>query len=158
MAKTILTCTDCFGALTVNGVLLNTTWVCAYDLAPLLDDAELRGSDRLIPHSAGVVAYPRRRTVTRIDLPFWVAGTPRFDGVPQTDTVMGLITNIEYLRVSLGVASQSGDGTVTASWLRGDGTTRTADAHVITPLRIRPQNREVALGVLTLSLPDGQFA
>ena len=157
MSKTVLRCTSCFGSLTVNGILLNTTWVCAYDLAPLLDDAELRGSDRLIPHAAGVVPYPRRRTVTRIDLPLWIAATPRFDGTPQSDLAMGMVTNIEYLRASLGVASQTGDGTVVASWSRPDGTARTADAHVITPLRVRPQNREVALAVLTLSLPDGRF-
>ena len=156
-ALTILRCDDCFGALTVNGVLLNDDWVCAYDLAPLLDDADLRGGDRLIPHATGVVAYARRRTVPRIDLPLWIAGPPRWDGVPQSDTPMGLVTNVEYLRVNLGIASQAGDGTVVASWARPDGTTRTAAVHVISPLRVRPRNREFAQAVLTLSLPNGRF-
>ena len=158
MTKTVLRCESCFGSLTVNGILLNTsTWICAYDLAPLLDDAEVRGGDRLIPHSAGVVPYPRRRTVTRIALPLWIAGAFRWDGVAQSDTVMGMIINVEYLRANLGIAKQTGDGTVVASWARPDGTTRTADAHVVPPLRVRPQNRQVTFAVLSLSLPDGRF-
>ena len=155
---TILKCPDCFGTLTVNGLALNADWVCAYDLAPLLDDGEVRGSDRLIPHATGAVGYPRRRTVTRVDIPLWISGLVRWDGVPQADHAMALIGNVEYLRTNIGIAKQTGDGTVTASWTRPDGTVRTAAAHVIPPLRVRPQNRDVALAVLTLSLLQGRFS
>ena len=157
-----LNCSTCFGSLTVNSVLLNGPAWCAYDLTVLFDEADLRGSDRLIPSLAGVVANRRRRTVTRKDIPLAITGLYDRLGVRQADRAMSLIANIEYLKDNLGFASTSGGGTVTASWLRSDGTTRTASVHVLS-LRhalLAPNATRaiyVSNAVLSLSLPAGRF-
>lgn len=158
-----LSCSTCFGTLTVNSVLLNGPAWCAYDLTTLLDEADLRGSDRLIPSLAGVVANKRRRTVTRKDFPVAITGLYNRLGVRQTDRAMGLIANIEYLKDNLGFASTGTGGTVTASWLRSDGTTRSASVHVLSLKHaLLPANKKrgiyVSNAVLSLSIPAGRFA
>ena len=157
-----INCSDCFGTLTVNGVLLNGPAWCAYDLRSLWDEADLRGSDRLIPSTSGVIAYKRRRTVTRKDFPLAVTGLYDRLGVRQTDRAMSLTANIEYLKENLGIASTGTGGTVTATWTRSDATTRSAAVHVMS-LRVgaiaanSTRGVYVANAVLSISIPAGRF-
>ena len=151
-----LNCNDCYGTLTINGVLLNNDAWCAYDFTSLFDEADLRGSDRLIPALAGTIAYKRRRTVTRKDFPVAITGLYSRLGVRQTDRAMGLIANIEYLKENLGFASTTAGGTVTATWTRPDAPTRPA---LVPPHSLKHQllPQYVAQAVLSVSIPAGRF-
>ena len=162
MERGELNCADCFGTLVVHNANLHNGWAwCAYDLTALLDEAEIRGGDRLIPHTTGTLARRRRRTVTRKDFPVVITGLYSPSGVRQTDTAMGLIQNVEILKASLGIgedAPAGTAGTVTATWTRADATVRTAAVHVIALRHTLPAVRpHIAQAVLSLSLPNGRF-
>lgn len=124
-----------YGTAVLNGINLHQRWVCCYDLSPLLDDFDVRGSDQQISHVQGVRGYPRRRTATRKELPFLITGWVSY-GAPSglaTNRPATLIENIEYLRANIGIGEQDGDGTVLLVWTRPGGSVRQAEVHVSMP-------------------------
>lgn len=153
-----------FGTLTVNGLAMFTGCWFIGDMSAILDDAELRGSDRLIPMAPGTLARPRRRTVTRKDFPMYVTGHYNQAGqvVGETEAVWksNLITNLRALKSGLGIgedAPSSIYGTVEVEWTEPSGSIQTKDAHVLSPMKVQTKPGAVAVAVLSLSFPSGVF-
>lgn len=153
-----------FGTLSVNGLSMFTGCWFIGDMSPILDDAELRGSDRLIPMAPGTLARPRRRTVTRKDFPLFITG--KFNqagdivGADDTAWKAGLITNIRALKDGLGIGEDapfSIYGTVEVQWTEPSGSIQTKDAHVLSPMKVQTKPGAVAVAVLSLSFPSGVF-
>lgn len=152
----------CTGTLTIGGVLLNTSRWDIPDLSPLWIEAAQRGRDRIIPGSAGVLAYRRRLDVTTHALRILISGDVDEAGAPVADAMIGLEQNVADLRTTVVDPTNVGDGTRAATLVLPSGATMTADVHV-TGLRVsstRGANRKHALmvGALQVSIPAGRFA
>lgn len=143
--------------LEVNGVPLSTAAWRITDLSPLFDAPAVRGDDLLIPYRVGLKPKPRRVTARRIALPISVFGDYDADGNHNADGRIGLAANLDYLIGNLGFGLEAGDGTVPAVWHRPDGSTKTADVHVIGPLEVVPLGPIAVRGVLDLNVPAGRF-
>lgn len=117
--------------LEINGIPLATpAWECP-DLSPLLDDPQLRGADGILPYVNGGVPYRRRINPTVYTLALDVFGDQDHEGDPYDDAFEGLLTNFDYLKANLGLASETGDGTVGAIFHRGDLDQLTAEVHFL---------------------------
>ena len=125
------------------------------NLAPLLDGSEVRGSNRLIPGAAGVVAYPRRVTETRVLLPIEIRGYEDPEGDAYDDPFEGLEANLALLVDSL--ITPGVDATRDAVLYLPSGGTRTGPVQIVAPLGLRTAGRYVLTGVLDLLLPEGQL-
>jgi hypothetical protein len=150
-----------YGTLTINGYSLFQPHVTISDPVALLDLAELRGADRLVPHAVGTLARRRRRTVTRKDFPIAMTGWCDLAGVKvaASQRHMQLITNRETVAAALGIGEDAPAGvagTVTAVWTRPDGSTKSGPVHVLTPWRLELHGF-VVTGVLSLSIPAGRL-
>lgn len=144
------------GTLTVNGVLLHRSCIQAQDLSMLVDGADMRGADILVPGAVGVLAEPRRETVTRRDVPFWLIGA--FDwstGVELVDKRQGVIDNFDAMYSSVGVGLQTGDGTVTCVLTEAGGGTRSASVTIVNCRRGTTRAGWWTPVVLSLSVPGG---
>lgn len=143
--------------LVINSVdlLIEGAWRIK-DHTPLKEPADQRGSDRPLPGEEGVLPQRRRRhvTVKRVDI--WIFGEKNYGGSAYPDELDGLQQNIDYLIANVVDPPGTGDGTRAATWHLPSGATKTASVHVLglTLERFAPN---VALGTLTLSLPDGRF-
>lgn len=154
-----------FGTMTVNGLSMFTGCWFVGDMSAVLDDAEIRGSDRLIPMTPGVLARRRRRTVTRKDFPMFITGkynqAGALNGTTDTSWKNGLVTNIRALRVGLGIAEDAPvgvAGTVDVVWTDPFGYAQTKPAHVLSPLKIATKPGALAVAVLSLEFPLGVFS
>lgn len=151
------------GTLTIAGLALNGPAWDIPDLTPLWISGEIRGSDRTIPGTAGVLAYPRRRTVTEVDLDMLITGDVSAVGAAYDDAVAGLATNLEVLRATIVEPVTTGDGTRSASLtVPGETFARTGDVHVLGldlgPLIARFHERALIRATLSLSIPAGRLA
>ena len=147
----------CTGSLSIDGVSLNCP---AWDLPDLTDlwlPGAVRGDDRLLPGVVGVKAYKRRVTITQHSLPFLIVGDVDRLGNTYSDPWVGLQTNLAYLRTNVADPTNLTDGTRTGTLTMPDGTTRTADLHVLGIVK-----GQVLAGrmraTLELSIPGGVFA
>lgn len=153
-----------FGSLTVNGQSMFTSAWCISDMSAILDDAVLRGLDRLVPSAVGVLPQRRRRTVTRKDFPMFITG--RFNsagieyGPDKTDWERGLVTNCLALLAALGIGEDAPAGvagTVNAVWALPGGGSKSAAVHVLSPFKL-VNHLYLAQGVLSLEIPAGKFS
>lgn len=144
--------------LTVNGVDLATAAYWITNLEPeMLRGPTLRGSDTVIPHATGVYANRRRVTAKVLQFQMIVTGDFTNTGSAASDWRAQILTNVEYLTANLGLAYATGDGTVTATWHRYGGSTKTASVHVQSFETSDLVKRHVA-AVLELSVPSGAFS
>ena len=150
--------------LTVNGVVLATPAWDAVTYAPLWDIPGSRGSNIVIPYARGRTAKRRWFDELVVQLPLIIKGERDQDNNVNADTRAGLLTNVEYLQNNLGfaIAGGSGTGTVTASWVRPNGTTKTAPVQPIPPLTLADlggpgQTRNAMTATLELVFPTGQW-
>jgi len=153
-----------YGTLTVNSASCFTSGWCIYDMSAVMDDAELRGANRLLPHASGTLARRRRRTLTRKNFP--MAFTGLYDAsnhriASRSARPQQLIDNFAAFRAAIGIAEDAPAGvagTVTAVWTQPSGATKSATVHVISPFQWQLKLSPVATAVLVLELPDGRFA
>jgi len=142
--------------LSIGSVPLSTPAWEILDLSPLWDMSDVRGQDRLIPGEDGVVAYPRRPTVSLRSLPLIIFGSGDPEGASVTNQRRQLFDNIEEL-IDTVFASPGGDGTRTATLhLPGSGTL-TGPVHVLGPLSLSPVSALTVRAVLDLSIPAGRL-
>jgi len=124
-------------------------------------DFDVRGEDRTLPSVTGVIAYPRRMTVTRVDFRLLVVGDVDQAGAPTADSVVGLQDNIEYIRASIVAPVVTPTGTRAAILTMPSGATRSAAIHV---LGVVTQSYGIAecgsiwIGTLQVSIPGGRFS
>lgn len=169
---------DCEGVLTVGSTTVPETasismnraaWAVVGDdtgtggLLPLWITTEQRGQDRVLPGTAGVIAYRRRETVTRHDLRILVVGDVDQDGTAVADHAQGLAANLAYLEANVIQPAYSVnqiDGTRAATLTIPGLTTRTADIHILGLVTQRYRlNSTGSLfeGTLQISIPAGRF-
>lgn len=145
------------GSLEINGVLMHTPAWTIVDVTQLWMGANIRGGDRLLPSTPGVIPYRRRMTVTRHSLPMVIVGYVDQAGTPYNDPWEGLETNIDYLRAWIVDPTNVGDGTLPATLTMPSGGTRTADIHVL-GLSLGIVSRARMRATLDISIPEGVFA
>jgi hypothetical protein len=127
------------------------------DLSPLLDNAQVRGSDRILPSVDGVLAYRRRPTATVVTLPLDVVGLVDWDGNTVADPFAQLNIHMDYLRTNLGFASATGDGTVPAILHRGSVDPMVGDVHFLGFKGSRTMGAGLLRTTFDLSIPAGQL-
>jgi hypothetical protein len=145
------------GSLEINGVPLHTPAWTVIDVTRLWMGADIRGQDRILPTTPGVIPYRRRMTVTRYSLPMVIIGHVDMSGTPNTDIWEGLEYNIDFLRAWIVDPTNAGDGTLPASLTMPSGLVRTADVHVL-GLNLGIVSRARMRATLEISLPQGVFA
>lgn len=158
---------DCEGTLTIDSISMNRpAWAIIGDgngaggLLQLITTVEQRGANRLLPTASGVIAYPRRVTVTAFELRILVAGDVDLNGAPVADAQQGLAVNLAYLYTNVVAPVVSATGTRAATLTIPGLTARTANIHV-TGLR----QAEYHLGIsdsiwegrLAIEIPAGRF-
>lgn len=159
------------GTLTISGISMNPAngaWGVFGDrrgeggLVKLWADFDVRGGDRLLPGVTGVIAYPRRMTVTRKDLSLWIVGDVIGQtGVAAPDSKVGLATNVEYIRANILAPVVSSTGTRAASITVPGFPDRTADIHVLGMVTQEYMMLECGAALratLQISIPGGRFA
>lgn len=152
-----LNCDQCDGDLIVAGIDLRTEAWCVLDLSDLWMPADVRGGDRLLPGATGVIAFRRRRTVTRHSLPMVITGEVNRNGVENADVWIGLQENIAYLRTNLIDPLTTGNGLRSAVLIMPDSTSRSANVHMLGLKRGRVLEGRM-LATLEMSIPAGVFA
>ncbi len=146
------------GGLTIGGISLTTTWCKVLNLVDLWMPADQRGDDRIVPFYAGVLAQPRRDTVTRRSLRLVVAGDVTYTGATTGDAFERLQINVDYLRANIVAPTGVSDGTRTAVLTMPDGTTRTEAVHVTgMELGRYAEDARWLLATLDLSIPSGRI-
>jgi hypothetical protein len=163
------------GSLTIDAVSMNPAsgaWGVVGDgrVGGLLDlwaAFDVRGQDRTLPGATGVIAYPRRMTVTRKDLRLLVVGDVDSVGAPVADAVEGLEANLEVIRSTVLAPVVSSTGTRAAVLTMPSGATRTADIHVLGLVTQQYMLSSVVdgcsqgaifIGTLQISIPSGRFS
>lgn len=148
------------GRLTISGTVMHGPAWHVVDLTELLTGPELRGTDRLLPGVAGVVANRRRPTVTKVALPMVVAGDCNQAGEPYTDVAgpddwRGLRRNIAALRAA--VVNPPAGITRTAVVTFPEGGSISGQIHVE---RLQPGKRlgGIMLAVLDITIPAGALS
>ena len=144
------------GALEINGVSMHTPAWTVIDTTVLWMGADVRGQDRILPTTPGVIPYRRRMTVTRHSLPMVIVGYVDDAGVAYPDPMEGLETNIDYLRGWIVDPTNAGDGTLPATLTMPSGAVRTADIHVL-GLTLGQVSRARLRATLDISIPTGVF-
>lgn len=127
-------------------------WRCQ-NLYELWAPAQTRGEDLIIPGAAGVVANPRRKTVTKRSLAIAVFGSEDWEGDPYSDERVGLEANWFHLST---VWSPGGDERPVVLHLPS-GATRSGSAHIE---RFEPVGRAPGwiAATLDLSLALGELS
>lgn len=157
MSTSILCPAPPSGSLEINGVSMHTYAWTVIDVTTLWMGADIRGQDRLLPTTPGVIPYRRRMTVTRYSLPMVIVGYVDQYNVPYADPWEGLETNIDFLRAWVVDPTNVGDGTVQADLTMPSGTVRSADVHVL-GLALGQVSRARMRATLEISVPEGVFA
>jgi hypothetical protein len=152
-------CDPCYGHLVINGVNLHNphgAWGIL-DPSAVAGTGNFRGGNVEIPQGDDL-PFPRDHATTQYDLPLAVAGdVDHATGATNDDPYQGVLDNLAFLKANLGFADQSGDGTVSASWVQPDGTTITT---TVTMLPFQPQLLAGghATGTLSFEVAAGEFA
>jgi hypothetical protein len=147
------------GSLTINSVNLSITgltrawWIT--DLSPLWFPPDVRGSNVIIPGTAGRRAYTRRVDETVYDLPMVISHQYDRTNGSYADPSNGLQTNVAYLYTNV-VAPTIGT-TVAATLTLPSGATQTADVQCELAVSDHHGN-SASRAVLTLIVPAGRFA
>lgn len=159
------------GTLTIGGIIMNRPAFAIMGdengeggLLDLIVVADQRGQDRVIPGSAGVLAFRRRLTVTQHDLRLLVCGDVDENGSAHANFSSGLAHNLDYIYNNVVTPVVSSTGTRAASLSIPGLGTKTANIHV-TGMRRREyhiskpaKGPAVWEGTLTISIPSGRFS
>lgn len=159
------------GSLTIDSIDMNPAngaWGIIGDergvggYVQLWADFDVRGDDRILPSVTGVIAYQRRRTVTRHDFRLVVVGDVNGQtSGSETDSRIGLEDNIEYLRENVIDPVDTSTGTRSAVLTMPSGNTRTADIHVLgvtTQTYMLRECGSIWIATMHISIPSGRFA
>lgn len=126
------------------------------DYTSLLEEADQRGDDRLIPSLAGRAPYKRLRDRTKVVVPMEIFGASDSSGAAHANAITGLEANIVYLNTNVVAPTGTGNGTRLAT-LHLPGGNRTAYVHVL-KLSLGRRGPDRVLAGLELSIPAGRFA
>lgn len=129
---------------------------CVTNMIALYGGPGVRGSNRVIPGAAGVLALPRRATETQVSLELVVSGSHDLNGVAYGDPCMGVRLNLRYLVVNL--VSPGTAATRAAVLHLPDGvSTLGAQVQVLGPLQPARAVANHARATIDLLIPAGSF-
>lgn len=161
---------DCDGTLVIGGVSMNCpAWMVGADetgdggLLSLITTTSQRGSDRILPGAAGVIAYPRRKTVTEHEFRIVVIGEVDRFGALAVDHNAQLVANLQYIVANVVDPVGTGDGTRAATYTPPGSAPLTADIHVVGlvqtsyALAVATGDKAIWEGRLLISIPEGSF-
>jgi hypothetical protein len=145
-------------------VSMNTPAWDITDLTPLWAQFDVRGQDRRLPGTNGVIPYRRRFDVTTHELPIVIIGGADENGVANSDGWVGLEDNINTLRqYVIDPPNPPGStGQHAARLVMPSGQERFANIHVL-GLRVSEAQgtddglNAFMLGSLNISIPRGVF-
>lgn len=140
--------------LSISGVVLANPAYFITDLSDVRRPADQRGRDRIIPHG-GVLAKPRRRTVSKRMVPMIIDGSVDTNGAPTGNYQAGMEGHLAYLNANVVAPVSSGDGTRPATLMLAWGP-KYANVHV-EALEIGRRSGPTAWATLHLSIPGGEF-
>lgn len=144
--------------LEIDGVTMHGPAWDLTDLTDLMLGGEVRGEDRILPGVAGVIALPRRYTVTRHSLPFVIDGSVDVTGQPVANPWIGLQDHLDFLLANVVEPTGVGDGTRAAVLHMPDnGPDRRADIHVLRLVKGDVLEGRM-LATLEISIPAGVFS
>jgi hypothetical protein len=126
------------------------------DLSSLLEDADQRGDDRVIPQVSGRAPYQRFRDATKHVLPMEIYGVNDASGAAHANDPLGIDANSLYLNTNVVAPTGTGDGTRSAT-LHLPGGNRTASIHVL-KLSLGHKGPNKLEAALEISIPAGHFA
>jgi hypothetical protein len=147
------------GNLTIGGIAMMCPAWKVLNLYELWQPAQQRGSDRLIPGAAGVLAQQRRKTVTARSLQMLIIGShDRTGSAYGVDLYEGLQGNLEYLIENVIDPTGLTDGTRSAVLTMPDSTARTEPIHVL-GLQLGEVRQDGAWmrAVIDISVPSGRI-
>lgn len=160
---------DVDGTMTIAGfAMCRPAWMIAADdqgeggLLDLITGGELRGEDRIVPHTPGRKSYKRILDASRWDFNLWVNGDVNYLGVDTSNSEEGLAANLALIRSTLFEgATTAADGTLAASVTIPGWGTKTANITMVGLERQRynkAEDQAIWLGTLQISVPAGRFA
>lgn len=151
-------CTTTDGELTIDGVAMHTPAWTVLDPAVLWQPALQRGDDLLVPGMPGVLALPRRVSVTSYTLRTVIRGTHDRNGTPYSNSSYGLWANIEFLRQHVVDPSPYNMATLREAELTipGSAVTMQGDVHVDS-LELGDRVGPFFRASLTLTIPAGRL-
>lgn len=159
---------NCEGTLTIGGILMNRlAFFTQADengnggLSQFLTLADQRGEDRVLPGVAGVIAYKRRLTVTKLTIRLVVTGDILYTGSAPSTPKIGLFTNLKYIYDNIVAPTGTGDGTRSMSVVLPGPFTGTGTAHITRLDTVTQKLSDSAAlweGQLGISIPAGRFS
>lgn len=127
------------------------------NMSTLFEGPDVRGSNRVLPGTAGEKAFPKRVGATVKVLQMVVYGGRKWDNTVYSDRHVGLETNLLYLADNLAVPPAAPAGTRASTLHLADGSTRTANIQVI-KFRIGSGGGLDTLATLDINIPTGRYA
>src|SRR5436305_11139291 len=126
------------------------------DLSQLLDGPDQRGTDRILPGAVGVVAFPRRITISKRQCPMTIYGDHDTSGNDTADQCAGLEANITWLIQNVLAIPGTSDG-CRAGYLHlaGGVVLGPKRVRVLSPLQLGAYGPRNQRGVLSLEFPSG---
>lgn len=145
-------------------IAMNTPAWDITNLVPLWVEFDVRGQDRKLPGTNGVIPYRRRFDVTEHELEIVIIGGADENGVANADPWIGLEDNINTLRQNV-IDPPNPPGTTgqkAARLVMPSGEERFANIHVLGMKLSTVQGTDDGLnayvvGTLTISIPQGVF-
>lgn len=145
-----------YGTLTINGILLQTSWCNVLSLATFWDDPDVRGDNTLLPLNRGVDPEPKREGETAHSLPFVVSGSVDLAGAFVANPFAQLAVNRRHLWTNVTRAVDTGTGTRSATLTFPDGTSITRAIQVV-GMQGDLVGAGFWVGTLELVDPTGEF-
>jgi hypothetical protein len=144
------------GDLTIDGVPMRCPAWAVLDLTDLWLPASVRGNNRIVPGAAGVIANPKRKTITRRSLVLAITGGFDLDGNENANPWVGLRDNIAYLVANVIDPPALPAVTRSAVLSLPDASTATADVQVF-DLQLVHKVDAVGTWTFELEIPAGEF-
>jgi hypothetical protein len=143
--------------LEFNGVPLSTPAWEALDLSPAYDAAPLRGEDRLIPEAQGRRALHQIVDELSFVIPLAVWGFKDWDDNEYADPMMGLLTNLEFLKANVFAPNPSAPYTWAVRHFRRDGSVTHAQGKAVPPFSPLDDGFASVVISVEILIPDGEF-
>lgn len=143
--------------LKVNNITLCLEGVWIIKSLEALEGIEVKGVSTPVPHARGSLSNPNQIAERVVPLILIVFGEKDHNGDPHAEPKQGCKDNVAYLRANLGIASQTGDGTVAAVWHQNDGTELEANVRVVLHPGRKAGGGTLRFMPLDLIVPDGEF-
>lgn len=149
----------CQGTVTVDGILMHRLGWELFDLSALYGQPALRGSNRILPSTPGVVAYPMRLTESRYSLPLLVTGHWDVDDdYSDPDDIWSVLAdNVAFLMANVLLPPGVAIITRTFEWAAPNGDNVTAEVQVLESQPPVTLGSATQISTMEILVPDGDL-